>query len=400
MLANTSPLLAIHGGSPVRKQMLPYGHQLITDADLARVGEVLRSDYLTTGPAIDSFERALAARVGKAHVVAVSNGTAALQAAISLLDLSPDQEVITTPISFIATANCIRYAGAKVVFADVRRDTLNLDPSAVAAAITSRTRAIIAVDYTGAPADYQELQRLAARYGLILIADAAHSLGAEYRGVPSATAADLATFSFHPVKHITCGEGGAVATARPEWAERLRRFRNHGIDSDYRQRESKGSWYYEMRDLGFNLRLSDIQCALAESQLGSLNTWLEWRRQLAARYARLLCDMTEIELPRIPEDRISAWHLYVIRLNLDRLRTDRAGIFRALRAENIGVNVHYIPIPWHPYYEACGYRRGQWPVAESEYNRLITLPLWAGMTDRDQDDVVEAVRKVITAYQV
>lgn len=392
------PTLAIDGGTPVRSRSLPYGRQVIDAADIAAVVDTLQSDWLTTGPAVDRFEQAFARAVGAAYAVAVSNGTAALHAAAFAAGVGPSRGAITTPMTFAATANCARYLGATVTFADVEAGTLNLSPARVAEAVQPDTAAIIAVDYTGQPADLDELRGLAEERGALLIEDASHALGATYRGRPVGAVAHLTTFSLHPVKHITTGEGGVVTTNDPELASRLRRFRNHGIETDARQREAAGSWFYEMRDLGFNYRLTDLQCALGTSQLVHLPAWVARRRAIAARYADLLASEAALELPLVRDDRDPAWHLYVVRLRLERLRVDRGQIFRALRAEGIGVNVHYIPVPWHPYYQGLGYARGSWPVAEAAYERLLSLPMWAGMSDTDVDDVVGAVRKVLSAY--
>jgi perosamine synthetase len=392
------PTLALDGGTPVRARLLPYGHQIIEDEDVDAVVRVLRSEWLTTGPAVDAFEAAFAARVGAKHAVAVANGTAALHAAAFAAGVAPGRTVITTPMTLAASATVARYLGAVVRLADVHADSLNIDPTLVEAQMTGETAAIVAVDFTGQPAELDELQALAARRGALLIEDAAHALGATYRGRPVGSIADLTTFSLHPVKQITSGEGGVVTTDDAQLAARLRLFRNHGVTTDARQREAAGSWFYEMVALGFNYRLTDLQCALGTAQLARLEGWIARRRAIAARYQQALGGEPALELPWIRPGRESAWHLYVVRLRLDRLATDRRQIFRALRAENIGVNVHYIPVPWHPYYRDLGYARGQWPVAETEYERLISLPMWAGMSDADVDDTVTAVRKVLHAY--
>lgn len=387
--------LALHGGTPVRDRLLPYGRQSIGQDDIDAVVEVLRSDWLTTGPAVRDFETAFAAYVGAPEGVAVANGTAALHASAAVAGIGPESEVIVPALTFAASANCVRYLGGTVVFADVRPDTLTVDSVAVQQLISPRTRAIVAVDYAGQPADLDDLAALARAHDLVLIEDAAHALGAVYRGRPVGALADLTTFSLHPVKHVTTGEGGVITTSRSEWASALRRFRNHGITSDHRQRESAGSWFYEMVDLGFNYRITDFQCALGASQLRKQAGWLAARRRIAEFYRSALGDLQEVELPSVQSDRQSAWHLYPIRLNLDRLSGGRADVFQALRAENIGVNVHYIPVPWHPYYQRLGYRRGAWPVAEDAYERLISLPMFPAMTDHDIADVCEAIRKVV-----
>ena len=391
--------LAIDGGQPVRAKMLPYGHQVIDDDDIRAVVNVLRSDWLTTGPNVAEFEEAFARQVGAKHAVAVSNGTAALHAAAFAANIQPGDEVIIPPMTFAASANCVRYQGGTVIFADVRSDTLNLDPARVAEAITPRTRAIVTVDYTGQPSDLDELNALARQHSLVIIEDASHALGATYHGRTVGTLSHLTTFSLHPVKHITAGEGGVITTDDDQLATRLRLFRNHGITSDHRQREQTGSWFYEMVELGYNYRLTDFQCALGLSQLKKLSGWLARRREIAARYTAAFSAMPEIEPPCVLSDREPAWHLYVIRLNLDRLRVDRAQVFAALRAENMGVNVHYIPAHRHPYYQRLGYRQGQWLIAEAAYERLISLPMWAGMSDQDVEDVIKAVAKVMGAYR-
>ncbi|MBI4789811.1 MAG: UDP-4-amino-4,6-dideoxy-N-acetyl-beta-L-altrosamine transaminase [Chloroflexi bacterium] len=391
--------LAIDGGRPVRDTLLPYGHQSIDEDDVRAVVAVLRGDWLTTGPTVSAFEEAFAAGVGAHHAVAVSNGTAALHAAVFAAGVGPGDDVITTPMTFAASANCVLYQGGTPVFVDVQPDTLNIAPEKIEAAITPKTRAIIPVDYTGQPADLDEINVLAAKHHLTIIEDAAHALGATYRQRRIGTLATMTTFSLHPVKHITTGEGGIITTDDPALARRLRMFRNHGITSEARERQEKGGWFYEMTALGYNYRLTDLQCALGLSQLKKLDGWLARRRAIAARYNAAFGELAEIEIPTVRADREPAWHLYVIRLNLERLRVGRAAVFRALRAENIGVNVHYIPVPWHPYYQELGYRKGQWPVAEAAYERMISLPMFHGMTDRDVGDVIEAVRKVIEAYR-
>jgi len=394
MTAKTT--LAIEGGRPVRPSMLPYGRHRVDETDVAAVVAALRSDWLTTGPAVDDFEAAFAKVVGAAHAVAVSSGTAALHAAAFAADIGPGDEVITTPLTFAATANCVRYLGGTVVFADVRPDTLNLDPAKVEALVTSRTRAIITVDYTGQPSDLDDLDVLGARRGLALVEDASHALGATHRGRPIGALARLTTFSLHPVKHITTGEGGIITTDDAALAQRLRAFRNHGISSEHRRR---ADWRYEMVDLGYNYRLSDIQAALGLSQLARLPEQVIRRREIAGRYTRAFAELPDIEPIVTLPDRESAWHLYVVRLRLEALRVGRAEIYSALRAENIGVNVHYIPVPWHPYYRDLGYRRGGWPVAEDAYERLLSLPIFPSMTDADVEDVVHAVEKVLHHFR-
>jgi len=391
--------LAIEGGPPVRDKLLPYGRQLVDEDDVWAVAEVLRGDWLTTGPKVSEFEVAFAAQVGARHAVAVSNGTAALHATVFAAGIGSGDEVITTPMTFAASANCVLYQGGTPVFADVQPDTLNIAPDKIEAAVTPKTKAIIPVDYTGQPADLDEINAIAAKHGLVVIEDAAHALGATYRQRQVGALSTMTTFSLHPVKHITTGEGGVVTTDDAELARRLRMFRNHGITSEARERQERGGWFYEMVALGYNYRLTDLQCALGLSQLKKLDSWLARRRAIAARYNAAFEKLPELALLSVRADRDPAWHLYVIRLNLEQLRVGRAEIFRALRAENIGVNVHYIPVPWHPYYQRLGYTKGQWPAAEDAYERLISLPMFHAMTDADADDVIEAVRKVAESYR-
>ena len=392
-------MLAIHGGKPVREKFLPYGRQSLEEADIEAVVEVLRSDWLTTGPKIEEFEEQFAAWVGAKHAVSFSSGTAALHGTAFAAGLKTGDEAITTPMTFCATANCILYQGATPVFADVCPDTLNIDPEQVFKKISGRTRAIIAVDYAGHPAELEALRSLAERRGLVFIEDACHALGAEYRGRRVGGIADMTVFSFHPVKHLTTGEGGMVTTDDEGMAKVLRRFRNHGISSEARQRQESGQWFYEMVLLGFNYRLTDIACALGISQLNRLEANLARRREIAARYSRAFREIPGVEVPTVREGANPAWHLYPIRFRLAMLSAGRAEIFGALRAENLGVNVHYIPVHLHPYYrERFGGARGQYPVSEDAYERLISLPMFHAMSDRDVADVIAAVSKVCAAY--
>ena len=390
--------LAIDGGTPVRPRLLPYGRQTIDAADEQAVIDALRSDFLTTGPRVDAFEEAFAALVGAKYAVAFSNGTAALHGAAHAAGLRAGDEAITTPMTFAATANCVRYEGATAVFADVRPDTLNIDPAAIARAVTPKTRALLPVDYTGAPADLDECLGIARPRGLIVIEDAAHALGATYKDRPVGSIAHMTTFSLHPVKQITTAEGGMVTTNEPELAERLRRFRNHGITVEYSTRGARGSWFYDIVEVGMNYRLTDLQCALGLSQLRKLPAWLRRRREIAARYDAAFKDMPALITPVVPGDRESAWHLYVVRFNTASLHRDRGAVFAALRAENIGVNVHYIPVHLHTAYEGAS-GRGRFPIAEQAYDEMVTLPIWPGMQDGDVDDVITAVQRVIDAYR-
>jgi len=392
--------LAVNGGCPVRSTLLPYGHQTIDKEDIDTVVDVLRSDWITTGPKVSEFEDAMASRVGSKYAVSFSSGTAALHAAAFAAGIGPGDEAITTPMTFCATANCILYQRAKPVFADISRDTLNLDPDEVANRITPKTKAIIPVDYSGHPAELDALNKLAQDHGLIVIEDACHALGATYKGRQVGSISNMTVFSFHPVKHITTGEGGMVTTDDKELAARLSLFRNHGIVGDARQRQANGQWYYEMVSLGYNYRLTDIGSALGISQLKKLDDNLLRRREIASIYRAAFSDISSLILPVERPEVASAWHLYPIRLDLDLLTATRAEVFQALRAENIGVNVHYIPVHMHPYYRNLfGYEGGEYPIAEAAYERLISLPMFHAMTKADVDDVINAVKKVIESFR-
>jgi len=402
---NSSPTrqeaLAIHGGKPVREKLLPYGRQSLDASDIQAVVEVLQSDWLTTGPKIGEFEERFAAWVGARHAVSFSSGTAALHGAAFAAGLGPGDEAITTPMTFCATANCILYQGATPVFADVSPDTLNVDPHEVSRKATARTKAILAVDYAGHPAELNELEQIAKAQPqpVLLIEDASHALGAEYQGNRVGSVADMTIFSFHPVKHLTTGEGGMVTTNDPRLAETLRRFRNHGISSEAKERQEKGLWFYEMVLLGFNYRLTDIACALGISQLERLPANLARRREIAVRYTAAFRELPGLIAPTVRTGVNSAWHLYPIRLDLHRLPADRTAVFRALRTENIGVNVHYVPVHLHPYYRSrFGYHAGEYPIAEEAYEQLISLPMFHSMQEQDVDDVISAVRKVLAHY--
>lgn len=383
----------------MRQKLLPYGRQSVDDDDVAAVAAVLRSDWLTTGPLVEQFERGFAAAVGADEAVAVSNGTAALHAAVHALDIGPGDEVIVPAMTFAATANCVVYQGATPIFADVAPDTLLIDPAQVEAKLSPRSRAVIAVDYAGQPCDYDALRAITDRRGLALVSDACHAVGGSYRGRPVGTLADLNTFSLHPVKHMTTGEGGVITTGNAALAQRMRVFRNHGITSDHRMREQQGSWRYEMVELGFNYRLTDLQCALGLSQLRKLHRWVARRQEIARRYDQALAQLPAVAPLAVRPDLSHAYHLYVVRFDLSRLRVGRAEIFAALRAEGIGVNVHYVPVHCHPFYQRrFGVGPGLCPVAEAAYQRIVSLPMFPAMTDRDVDDVVEALGKVMTAY--
>jgi perosamine synthetase len=390
--------LAIDGGRPVRSRLLPYGRQTIDDADVAAVVATLRSDWLTTGPAVAELERRFADLVSARYAVAVSSGTAALHAAAFAAGIGPGDEAVTTPLTFVATSNAVLYQGGRPVFADIDPKRLTIAPASIEPLLTSRTKAIIPVHYAGQPCDLDAIHAIARARGLRVIEDAAHALGAAYRGRPVGALSDLTIFSFHPVKHVTSGEGGVVTTNDADLADRVRRFRNHGLAADAATRNASGALYSDMVDLGFNYRITDIQCALATTQLGKLDASLARREAIARRYRSALGEQRVLTMPMIADGVRHAWHIFPILLELERLAVDRQRIFAALRAENIGVAFHYVPAYWHQYYERLGYRRGLCPVAEDITGRLLTLPMFPAMSDADVDDVVTALAKVLGHY--
>lgn len=376
--------------------MIPYGRQWIEDDDIQAVVDVLRSDWLTTGPAVEAFERAVAEFCGVQHAVAVCNGTAALHASMHALGIGPGDEVIVPAMTFAATANAVVFQGGTPVFADVEHDTLLIDAADAERKITPRTRALVAVDYAGQPCDYARLHEICRKHKLSLVADACHSLGGKYRDQPVGALADITVFSFHPVKHITTGEGGMAVTNDVELGARMRRFRNHGIATDHRQRAERGTWHYEMVDLGFNYRLTDLQSALGRIQLSKLPAWLERRRAIARRYDQAFGGKGVIAPLQTRADRLHAYHLYVVRLGCD-----RAKAHARLRASGIGANVHYIPVHLHPFYrERFQTGPGQCPVAENAYEHILSLPLFPKMSDRDVEEVIEAVCSSCVAERV
>jgi UDP-4-amino-4,6-dideoxy-N-acetyl-beta-L-altrosamine transaminase len=390
----------VHGGPPVRATLLPYGRHEIDEDDVAAVARVLRSDWLTGGPMVAEFEAALAQAVSAPDAVAVSSGTAALHATMFAIGIGPGDEVIVPPMTFAASANAVVYQGGTPVFADVDAGTLLVDPVRVAERITPKTRAVVAVDFAGQPCDYAALQAVIGDRRIAIVADACHALGASDRGRPVGTLADLSVFSLHPVKHVTTGEGGAVATADPAMAARMRMFRNHGITTDHRERSARSTWLYEMVELGYNYRLTDIQSALGLSQLSKLAARVRQRQAIADDYTRAFASIPEVSPLTLRPGVSHAYHLYVVRFDTARLACDRATLFGALRGEGIGVNVHYIPVHLHPFYRRqFGVGPGLCPVAEAAYEQLITLPMFAAMTARDVQDVVEAVTKVVGAFR-
>lgn len=389
--------LAINGGKPVRSTYLSYGKQWIDDNDIETVVKVLKSDYLTTGPNVRAFEEKVAEYVGSKYAVAVSNGTAALHAACFAAGIGEGDEVITTPMTFAASSNCVLYCKGTTIFVDIDSKTYNIDVNKIEDKITSRTKAIIPVDFTGQAVDMDKLKELADKYNLLIIEDAAHALGSEYKGKKIGTLADMTAFSFHPVKPITTAEGGMVVTNNKKLYERLKLFRTHGITRDEKaMTKNEGPWYYEQVDLGYNYRITDLQCALGISQMSKIDAFINRRREIVNQYNTAFKDLSEfIDTPYEAEYSNSGWHLYIIKLKLDKLNITRKEIFEALKAENIGVNVHYIPVYLHPYYEKLGYEKGLCPEAEKLYESIITIPLFPKMSDGDVGDVIKAVKKVV-----
>ncbi len=367
---------------------IPYGKQSISEEDIQAVVEVLRSDWITQGPKIEEFEKAVALFSETPYAVAVSNGTAGLHAALHAAGIQKGDEVIVPPMTFAATANAVLYCQATPVFSDVDPSTLLLDPEKAAAKITSKTKAIISVDYAGHPGFYNELRETAQKHNLTFISDACHAIGAEYNGRKVGSLADMTVFSFHPVKHITTGEGGMVVTANPERAQKMRVFRNHGITTTQRQRSEKGTWIYEMTELGFNYRITDIQSALGIKQLEHLPGWLERRREIARRYTKLFSS-TEIRPLQVLDGALHAYHLYVVRLPLSKMKKKREQVFHEMRDAGIGVNVHYIPVHLHPFYKKqLGTKPGLCPEAENAYEEILSLPMYSSLKDSEVDEVV------------
>ena len=393
---------AIEGGTPVREKKIYYGHQYLDQADYDAVLNVLKSDYLTCGPKIPELEEKLCRITGAKYAVACSNGTAALHIAAMAAGLSEGDELITTPITFAASANCALYVGARPVFADINDETYNIDPESVEAHITDKTRAVVAVDYTGQAVELDRLKNICDKHGLVLIEDGAHSIGTLYNGKHVGSIADMTTFSFHPVKTITSGEGGAVLTNSEEYYKKLVLARAHGItrDASLLEYDPHGPWYYEQLDIGYNYRLTDIQAGLLISQLDKLEMFKARRKQIVDMYNSAFGGMdTVIVQKEIPQSD-TARHLYILRLNTKKLSIDRKKFFEALAAENVMCNVHYIPVYYFPYYQKLGYKKGLCPKAEKLYDEIISLPLYYGMSDEDVLSVIDAVKKIADYYAV
>ncbi len=392
--------LAVFGGEPVRKNKIFYGKQDITDDDVAVVARVMQSDLITQGPETVALEKALCEYTGAEYCAMVSNGTAALHIAAMAIGIRPGDEVIVTPITFAASANCILYCGGTPVFADIDPKTYNIDPEDIKRKITDKTKAVIAVDFTGQPVLSDAIRRICDEHGLFFIEDAAHSIGSSYKGKMVGSIADITTFSFHPVKTITGGEGGAVLTNNPELYHKINLYRTHGITKDESQYEyeNEGAWYHEQQLLGYNYRITDFQSALIHNQLKRIEAYKKRRQEIVAMYNEAFSKIPELIVQEEAEGADSCRHLYVLGLRLDKLSCDRRQFFDALSAENIQPQVHYIPTYYFPYYQGLGYKKGICPNAEAYYEGALSLPLYPKLSDEDVCDVIKAVTKICNYY--
>ncbi len=392
---------AIEGGKPVRDDFLPYGKQWIDDAEIDEVIDTLKSNWITTGPKMRLFEDNFKKYIGSKYAIAVNSGTAALHISTSGIDIKPGDEVITTPLTFVASANCVVYRGGTPIFADIKKDTYNIDPNEIRKKITTKTKAIIPVHFAGQPCDMDEILEIAEENNLYVIEDAAHAIDAEYKGKKIGNISDLTIFSFHPVKNITTAEGGMVTTNNDDLYEKLLMFRTHGISKDAGKRFGKsGGFYYDMQYLGFRYNLSELHSALGIHQLDKLESFQKRRREIVEIYNKELQFIEEITVPYVKDDVKHSWHIYVIQLELENLKVDRDYIFKALREENIGVSVHYIPVHYHSYYiNKFGLKKGILPNVESLFPRLITIPIFPKMSNEDVYDVINALEKVIKFYR-
>ena len=394
--------LAVDGGMPVRTEKIYYGRQWIDEEDVKAVSEVLTSDFVTCGPKVAELERALAEYTGAGYAVAVSNGTAALHCACIAAGIGPGDEVITTPLTFAASANCVLYCGAQPVFADVDPKTYNTDPASIESHITEKTKAVVAVDFTGQAAKIREIREICDKHGLIFIEDAAHSIGTKYEGKPAGSLADMTCFSFHPVKTITSGEGGAVTANDRELYKKLVLAHTHGITHEEEQMEEgphEGPWYYEQISLGYNYRMTDFQAALLLSQLKKLDRFAERRKEIVRRYNEAFQMLPEIIVQEEIPESDTCRHLYIIRLDLERLACTRRQFYDAMAAENVQCQIHYVPVYWFPYYRHLGYKKGLCPNAEEIYKGIVSIPLYPRMTGQDVEDVIRAVEKIVQHYR-
>ncbi len=392
---------AIEGGKPIRSDFLPYGTQWLDDKEINEVIDAMKSSWITTGPKMRLFENNFKKYIGSKYAIAVNSGTAALHVSTSSINIMPGDEVITTPFTFVATANCVVYRGGTPIFADIKRDTYNIDPNEIRKKITKNTKAIIPVHFAGQPCDMDEIFEIANKHNLLIIEDAAHAVDAKYKGKKIGNISDLTCFSFHPVKNMTTAEGGMITTNNQELYEKLLMFRTHGISKDAEKRFGKsGDYAYDMRYLGFRYNLSELHSALGIHQLDKLESFQNRRREIIKSYNKELEEFEEITLPYVKNDVKHSWHIYVIQLNLEKLKVNRDHIFRALREENIGVNVHYIPVHYHTYYmNKFDLKKGMLPNVEWLFPRLLTLPLFPRMTEQDVNDVINSLEKVLKYYK-
>jgi UDP-4-amino-4,6-dideoxy-N-acetyl-beta-L-altrosamine transaminase len=392
---------AIEGGKPIRKSFLPYGTQWFDEKEINEVVDSLKSSWITTGPKMQLFEEQFKKFRESKYAVAVNSGTAALHVSTSSINIKPGDEVITTPLTFVASANCVVYRGGTPVFADIKKDTYNIDPNEIRKKITDKTKAIIPVHFAGQPCDMDEICEIAEEHNLFIIEDAAHAIDAEYKGKKIGNIGDLTVFSFHPVKNMTTAEGGMVTTNNEKLYEKLLMFRTHGISKDAAKRFGKsGGFYYDMQYLGFRYNMSELHASLGIHQLDKLESFQKRRREIVKIYNRELQNLDEITIPFVKSDVKHSWHLYVIQIDLNKLRVDRDYIFKALREENIGVNVHYIPVHYHSYYQKkYGLKKGILPNVESLFPRIITIPLFPKMSNDDVYDVINALVKVLKYYR-
>lgn len=397
--------LAINGGNPIRENILNYGKQTIDESDKQAVLDVLNENkYLTTGPKVTEFENKVKEYCNVKYACVVNSGTAALHLAVHALKLKPIDEIIVSCLSFVASSNAILYCGVKPIFCDIDENTMNIDPNKIEALITKNTKAIIVVDFAGQPCDYHKIIPIVKKHNLVLIEDAAHSFGCQINNCPRkpkvGSFADITTFSFHPVKNITTCEGGMTVTNNETYYKRMKAFLTHGITRDYKDREKNASHYYEMVDLGYNYRIPDLLCALGISQMKKIDKFIKRRQEIAKIYDENFKSLSKFFVP-LTQKFESAYHIYVIKLNLENLKVDRDTIFKALKAEGIGVNVHYMPIHLHPYYKKnIGTFEGMMPVAEKVYKQIITLPIFPLMSKQDIEDVIKSVDKVIVYYKI
>ena len=394
--------LAIKGGYPVRSAKIYYGRQWVDESDIKAVTDVLHSDFITCGPKVDEMETALCEYTGAKYAVAVNSGTSALHCACIAAGIGEGDEVITTPMTFAASANCAVYCGAKPVFADIDPNTYNIDPQSIRDKITSKTKAVVAVDFTGQAVRIKEIREICNEYGLIFIEDAAHSIGTKYNGQQVGSLADMTCFSFHPVKTITGGEGGAILTNDEDLYKKLVLAHTHGITHDSSMMEGaphEGPWYYEQISLGYNYRLTDFQAALITSQLKKIEQFSKRRKEIVAKYNEAFEQIPELFVQKEIPESDTCRHLYIIQLKLDKLNCSRREFFDAMSAENVQCQIHYVPVYWFPFYQHKGYEKGLCPNAEKMYEGIMSIPLYPRMTDQDVDDVIHAVKKVVANYR-